>query len=146
MKRSSNGSSFVKRSWIIWSGVMHFCSTASPLYYILSVCSWCVEFVSLFRVKPVLRLHYSQLSLPALDLRVGKLNCGTVDIKRIRLHTDFQLCRMTVPPNSLAALSIWTTVWMSAKYDRRAPFIIGAAAIAIMGMFPQSYFPLGQHP
>ena len=42
---------------------------------------------------------------------------------------------MTVPPNTLASLSIWFTVWLSAKYDRRAPFIIGAASVAILGVF-----------
>lgn len=40
---------------------------------------------------------------------------------------------MTVPPNALASLSIWTTVWLSAKFDRRAPFIFGAAGVAIIG-------------
>ncbi|KAF5314860.1 hypothetical protein D9619_007081 [Psilocybe cf. subviscida] len=45
---------------------------------------------------------------------------------------------MTVPPNALAAISIWMTVWISSKVDRRAPFIIGAAAVAILGMYPRS--------
>ncbi|OJA08803.1 hypothetical protein AZE42_01302 [Rhizopogon vesiculosus] len=40
---------------------------------------------------------------------------------------------MTVPPNVLASLSIWTTVWVSSKYNARAPFIIGAAIVAIIG-------------
>ncbi|KJA21187.1 hypothetical protein HYPSUDRAFT_42307 [Hypholoma sublateritium FD-334 SS-4] len=40
---------------------------------------------------------------------------------------------MTVPPNSLAALSIWGTVWISSKVNRRAPFIIAAAVVAIIG-------------
>lgn len=41
--------------------------------------------------------------------------------------------RMSVPPNILASVSIWTTVWLSARCNLRAPFIIGAAMIAIIG-------------
>lgn len=41
--------------------------------------------------------------------------------------------RMSVPPNILASVSIWTTVWLSARCNLRAPFIIGAAVIAIIG-------------
>lgn len=40
---------------------------------------------------------------------------------------------MSVPPNTLAALSIWGTVWLSTKYKMRAPFIIAAGAVAILG-------------
>jgi len=40
---------------------------------------------------------------------------------------------MTTPPNVLAALCIWATVWVSSKYNRRAPFIIGAGVVAIIG-------------
>ncbi|KAI0051402.1 MFS general substrate transporter [Auriscalpium vulgare] len=40
---------------------------------------------------------------------------------------------MTVPPNTLAALGIATGAWLAAKTRRRAPLIIGAAAIAIIG-------------
>ncbi|KAF8967163.1 major facilitator superfamily domain-containing protein [Flammula alnicola] len=47
---------------------------------------------------------------------------------------SWQAQLMTVPPNSLAALSIWGTVWLSSRVDRRAPFIIGAAGIAIIGL------------
>ncbi|KAF9046565.1 major facilitator superfamily domain-containing protein [Panaeolus papilionaceus] len=46
---------------------------------------------------------------------------------------SWQAQLLTIPPNSLAAISIWSTVWLSAKYDRRAPFILGAAAVAIIG-------------
>lgn len=41
--------------------------------------------------------------------------------------------RLTVPPNTLAAISIWTTVWLSSKVNQRAPFIICAAGLAIVG-------------
>ncbi|TEB30661.1 MFS general substrate transporter [Coprinellus micaceus] len=41
--------------------------------------------------------------------------------------------RLTIPPNALASISIWTTVWISSKVDRRAPFIIGSAGLAILG-------------
>jgi hypothetical protein len=41
--------------------------------------------------------------------------------------------RMTVPPNTLAALSIWTTVWLSARSKIKAPFIITSAVVAIIG-------------
>ncbi|KAG1785963.1 MFS general substrate transporter [Suillus plorans] len=40
---------------------------------------------------------------------------------------------MTVPPNVLASFSIWTTVYFSSKYNARAPFIIGAAIVSIIG-------------
>ncbi|KIK52049.1 hypothetical protein GYMLUDRAFT_50119 [Collybiopsis luxurians FD-317 M1] len=46
---------------------------------------------------------------------------------------SWQAQLMTVPPNTLAALSIAVTVWFSVRYDRRAVFIIGAAFIAIIG-------------
>ena len=60
---------------------------------------------------------------------------------------------MTVPPNTLAALSIWGTVWASSKVNKRAPFIIGAAIFAIIGMLIKhalkiqpliSYAPVGR--
>jgi hypothetical protein len=41
---------------------------------------------------------------------------------------------MTVPPNVLAAIGIWLTVWASTRTNKRAPFIIGAGAFAIIGM------------
>lgn len=41
---------------------------------------------------------------------------------------------MTVPPNALASISIWLTVWLSSKYNLRAPFIIASAIVAIIGM------------
>ncbi|KAG1772285.1 major facilitator superfamily domain-containing protein [Suillus occidentalis] len=40
---------------------------------------------------------------------------------------------MTVPPNVLASFSIWTTVYFSSKCNVRAPFIIGAAIVSIIG-------------
>lgn len=40
---------------------------------------------------------------------------------------------MTVPPNVLASFSIWTTVYFSNKCNVRAPFIIGAAIVSIIG-------------
>ena len=43
------------------------------------------------------------------------------------------LLRLTIPPNALASVSIWTTVWVSSKVNRRAPFIIGSAGVAILG-------------
>ncbi|KAF8903161.1 major facilitator superfamily domain-containing protein [Gymnopilus junonius] len=46
---------------------------------------------------------------------------------------SWQAQLMTVPPNSLAAISIWLTVWLSAKIDKRAPLIIGSAGVAIIG-------------
>ncbi|KAJ7175883.1 major facilitator superfamily domain-containing protein [Mycena filopes] len=46
---------------------------------------------------------------------------------------SWQAQLMTVPPNTLAALSIWTTVWLSSRYNIRAPFIIGSAFVAIVG-------------
>ncbi|KAJ7288331.1 major facilitator superfamily domain-containing protein [Mycena rebaudengoi] len=47
--------------------------------------------------------------------------------------SSWQAQLMTVPPNTLASLSIWFTVWLSSRYNVRAPFIVGAAAIAIIG-------------
>lgn len=43
------------------------------------------------------------------------------------------LCRLTVPPNSLASISLGVTVWLSTKHNRRAVFIIIAAFVAIIG-------------
>lgn len=40
---------------------------------------------------------------------------------------------MTIPPNVLASFSIWTTVYFSSKCNVRAPFIIGAAIVSIIG-------------
>ncbi|KAG2070393.1 MFS general substrate transporter [Suillus decipiens] len=40
---------------------------------------------------------------------------------------------MTVTPNVVATFSIWTTVYFSSKWNIRAPFIIGAAIVAIIG-------------
>ncbi|KAF8123081.1 major facilitator superfamily domain-containing protein, partial [Mycena galopus ATCC 62051] len=37
---------------------------------------------------------------------------------------------LTVPPNVLAAVSIWFIVWLSSRYDARAPFIIGSAVFS----------------
>ncbi|KIM43201.1 hypothetical protein M413DRAFT_398146 [Hebeloma cylindrosporum] len=46
---------------------------------------------------------------------------------------SWQAQLMTVPPNSVAAISIWITVWVSSRINLRAPFIIGAAGVAIVG-------------
>lgn len=40
---------------------------------------------------------------------------------------------MTVPPNTLAAISIGITAWLSTKYSIKAPFIISSIFIAIVG-------------
>ncbi|KAJ7044150.1 major facilitator superfamily domain-containing protein [Mycena alexandri] len=47
--------------------------------------------------------------------------------------SSWQAQLMSVPPNTLAALSIWTTVWLSSRYNARAPFIIGSAFVSIIG-------------
>ncbi|KAJ6559172.1 major facilitator superfamily domain-containing protein [Mycena vulgaris] len=47
--------------------------------------------------------------------------------------SSWQAQLMTVPPNTLASLSIWFTVWLSSRYNMRAPFIIGSAFVAIIG-------------
>ncbi|KAK0439771.1 major facilitator superfamily domain-containing protein [Armillaria borealis] len=46
---------------------------------------------------------------------------------------SWQAQLMTVPPNALASISIWLTVWLSSKYNLRAPFIIASAIVAIIG-------------
>lgn len=46
---------------------------------------------------------------------------------------SWQAQLMTVPPNTLAAISIWTTVWLSSRFNKRAPYIIGSAGVAIIG-------------
>jgi len=48
-------------------------------------------------------------------------------------YADWKAQLLTVPPNVLAALTIAVTVWLSVRYDRRAVFIIAAAAVAIVG-------------
>ncbi|KAG8214481.1 major facilitator superfamily domain-containing protein [Butyriboletus roseoflavus] len=40
---------------------------------------------------------------------------------------------MTVPPNTVASLSVWGTVWLSSRLNMRAPFIIISGAIVIIG-------------
>ncbi|KAJ7672731.1 major facilitator superfamily domain-containing protein [Mycena rosella] len=47
--------------------------------------------------------------------------------------SSWQAQLLTVPPNALASLSIWGTVWVSSRYNARAPFIIGSAFVAIIG-------------
>ncbi|KNZ73050.1 hypothetical protein J132_01435, partial [Termitomyces sp. J132] len=41
--------------------------------------------------------------------------------------------QLTVPPYALATLAIGSTVWVSSNLNLRAPFIVGAAIIAIIG-------------
>ena len=43
------------------------------------------------------------------------------------------MSRMTVPPNVIATLSVWGTVWLSSRMNVRAPFIIAAGVVAIIG-------------
>ncbi|KAJ7675802.1 major facilitator superfamily domain-containing protein [Mycena polygramma] len=47
--------------------------------------------------------------------------------------SSWQAQLMTVPPNTLASLSIWFTVWLSSRWNLRAPFIIVSAFVAILG-------------
>ncbi|KAF7346346.1 MFS general substrate transporter [Mycena sanguinolenta] len=47
--------------------------------------------------------------------------------------SSWQAQLLTVPPNTLASLTIWFTVWVSSRNNVRAPFIIGAAFVAIIG-------------
>ncbi|KAJ7069706.1 major facilitator superfamily domain-containing protein [Mycena amicta] len=47
--------------------------------------------------------------------------------------SSWQAQLLTVPPYALASLSIWFTVWLSARLNLRAPFIIGSAFVAIIG-------------
>ncbi|TFK64617.1 MFS general substrate transporter [Pluteus cervinus] len=46
---------------------------------------------------------------------------------------SWQAQLMTIPPNTLAAISIWFTVWLSSRYNQRALFIIISAGVAIVG-------------
>ena len=41
---------------------------------------------------------------------------------------------MTIPPNMARCLSIWFIVWISSRVDKRAPFILGSAVVAIIGV------------
>ncbi|KAG6830979.1 hypothetical protein H0H87_006630 [Tephrocybe sp. NHM501043] len=49
------------------------------------------------------------------------------------LFHGFAFVLLTVPPNALAAISIGLTVWVSSRTNLRAPFIVGAAVVAIIG-------------
>ncbi|KAH0831938.1 major facilitator superfamily domain-containing protein [Lanmaoa asiatica] len=40
---------------------------------------------------------------------------------------------LTVPPNTVASFSVWGTVWLSSRLNVRAPFIIIAGVVAIIG-------------
>ncbi|KIK01867.1 hypothetical protein K443DRAFT_132091 [Laccaria amethystina LaAM-08-1] len=64
-------------------------------------------------------LYSLSLFMPSIIARLG--------------FQSWQAQFMTVPPNTLAAISIWTTVWLSSRFDKRAPFIIGSAGVAIIG-------------
>ncbi|KAG5734030.1 hypothetical protein E4T56_gene5208 [Termitomyces sp. T112] len=46
---------------------------------------------------------------------------------------SWQAQLLTVPPYALATLAIGSTVWVSSNLNLRAPFIVGAAIIAIIG-------------
>ncbi|KXN81772.1 hypothetical protein AN958_03698 [Leucoagaricus sp. SymC.cos] len=48
-------------------------------------------------------------------------------------YASWQAQLLTIPPDTLASISIWFTVWLSSKYDRRVLFIITAAGMAIIG-------------
>ena len=41
---------------------------------------------------------------------------------------------MTVPPYVLSCIGIVSGAWLAARTGRRAPFIIGSAVVAILGM------------
>jgi hypothetical protein len=41
---------------------------------------------------------------------------------------------MTVPPYVLSCLGIVSGAWLAARTGRRAPFIIGSAVVAVLGM------------
>ncbi|KAK0464541.1 major facilitator superfamily domain-containing protein [Desarmillaria tabescens] len=60
---------------------------------------------------------------------------------------SWQAQLMTVPPNVLASISIWMTVWLSSKYNLRAPFIISSAMVAIIGyiILLTAKTPVGQY-
>ncbi|KAG9315902.1 major facilitator superfamily domain-containing protein [Chiua virens] len=40
---------------------------------------------------------------------------------------------MTVPPYTVASLSLWAVVWLSSRWNMRAPFIITGGVVAIIG-------------
>lgn len=83
-----------------------------------------------------LTLHNSRQSSQALVSRRGRLSClFTVSIWRLPYtylrHSNVR--RMTVPPNALAAFSIWAAAYAASKYKRRAIFIVLAGVVAIIG-------------
>ncbi|KAI6147492.1 major facilitator superfamily domain-containing protein [Pisolithus tinctorius] len=45
---------------------------------------------------------------------------------------DLSFVTMAVPPNALAGIPIWKTVWLSGRWSLRAPLIIAAALVAIV--------------
>ena len=47
--------------------------------------------------------------------------------------------RMTVPPYVFSCIGIVSGAWLAARTGRRAPFIIGSAVVAILGMTHCSY-------
>lgn len=74
----------------------------------------------------------SRRSLPSLASRPGRPSCE-VSFLVVSIYVLIYELRMTVPPNTLAALSIWAAAYLAAKYRMRAPFIIAAGGIAIVG-------------
>lgn len=102
--------------------------------YIKSVLGTKKYFV--YYVSAKLTSRNSRRSSQALVSRRGRHSClFTVSICRI-LHTYLRhstVRRMTVPPNALAAFSIWAAAYATSKYKRRAIFIALAGVVAIIG-------------
>lgn len=134
--RHSSGFSCDKHSRTTLYGVTLCCSMDLLSCCIPSVCSWSVK--SQIQSEGNLNLiFFSPPLLPALVSKAGRRNCNAIFDSRLRSALIY--FRMTVPPNMLASFSIWTTVWISARYNFRAPFIVGAAVIAIIGkQLPQN--------
>lgn len=49
------------------------------------------------------------------------------------IHEWILFHSLTVPPYAVATVGIWLAAWWSAKTRMRAPYIIGAAVVAIVG-------------
>jgi len=75
-------------------------------------------------------------SLRTWDSKVGKRNCNELRLSRpgtVEFIFVYFYHRLTVPPNTFAALTIAITVWFSVRYDRIAVFIIITTTVAIIG-------------
>lgn len=127
-----NGRTSVRRWQIILFGDMLSSFMALLLSSTPWVCFWQVgiSLLDIWSWTQFLAYHHCRAGFHKLASAVVG---HELQSKKWFISHSISFPRLTIPPNVLAAISIWTTIWLSSKVNRRAPFIIGAAGIAIIG-------------